>query len=126
MQYAKTAQLFQLFSGCAHVCDYDDLILAAVSQVEKKLRDNADPEDSRLCFLAAAIANLQYRRILAAQTAEPSYAGMHTPRTVSGSGCTLAEQLAADYLAAAAPLLRDDSFLFGTVKHLRSAEYESR
>lgn len=85
-------------------------------RVADELRDGADPDDIRLCYYAAACANLSYRQLMAAESVTPTYAG-----TVAGSRndtvqCTLAERLVAAYRNAAAPLLRDDAFVFARIR----------
>ena len=116
MRQAKVAQLFLLFTGLPGAAEWDDLIDAAMSKVHGMLRADADPADIRLCYLAAAAANLQYRQIVSARAAAaPTYAGDSGARRDNSSQCGLAERLFLDYKAAAAPLLCDDAFIFQTV-----------
>ncbi|MBR6106932.1 MAG: hypothetical protein IKQ39_02895 [Oscillospiraceae bacterium] len=123
MQKAKVSQLFLLFTGLQHACAFDDLIDSAMMQVRSMLREDADDSDVRLCYLAAAAANLQYRQMIAARTVcSPTYAGDSAVQHSDTAACALAERLAAEYRAAAAPLLRDDAFVFGTAASLCAGE----
>ena len=116
MRKAKIAQLFLLFSGLVSAAEWDDLIEAAMSRVQGMLRADADPADIRLCYLAAAAANLQYRQIVAARAAAaPTYAGNTAASRDDSAQCALAERLFLEYKAAAAALLCDDAFVFQTV-----------
>ena len=112
MLKAKVMQLFRLFSGLEHAAEYADLTDAAVMQVTAALRDGADPDDLRLCYYAAACANLQYRRMRAAAQRSQTFAGTTAGDRADTAQCDLAERLAAAYRDAAAPLLRDDAFVF--------------
>ncbi len=115
MRKAKVAQLFLLFTGLSGAAEWDDLIEAAMSRVTEMLRQDADPADIRLCYLAAAAANLQYRQILAARAAvSPTYAGNTDAHRDDSAQCGLAARLYQEYRAAAASLLRDDAFVFQT------------
>ena len=112
MNEAKVIQLFQTFSLTEDPRKYRDLIAAAVQKVRGELRDGADENDPRLYLYAAACANLQYRRIIAAGNVTPTFAGTSADGRTAYDPCALAEQLMITYRAAAAPLLRDDAFVF--------------
>lgn len=123
MLKAKVSQLFLMFTGLSRPCEFDDLIDSAMMQVQSMLRKDADESDVRLCYLAAAIANLHYRQLIAARTAlSPTYAGDSAVQRNDTVPCTLAERLAAEYRAAAAPLLRNDTFVFGTAAAIRTED----
>lgn len=115
MRKAKVMQLFQLFTGLQDVMPWQDLAEAAMCTVRRQLRDDADAEDERLCPYAAALANLQYRRLIAAETVSPTYAGTVAGQRSDVQQCTLAERLMLEYRANAADLLRDDTFVFAAV-----------
>ena len=109
-QEAKTRRLFLLFACLQHAEEWEPLIQSAVQQVTGSLREGADPSDIRLCYYAAALANLRYRTLIAAQGGiSPSYAGKLPAERDDGGACALARRLAEDYRANAADLLRDDS-----------------
>lgn len=112
MNEAKVMQLFQVFSLTNEPRKYRDLTDAAMRQVNDALRPGADADDLRLCSYAAALANLQYRRIIAAGSVSPSFAGSAAADRCADGQCSLAEHLVLAYRAAAAPLLRDDAFVF--------------
>ena len=115
MQKAKVMQLFRLFACLDDARPFEDLADAAMLRITAMLKPEADPDDVRLCYYAAAEANLQYRRLLAARTVTPTYAGSAAGTRADTEQCTLAEQLAAAYRSAAAELLRDESFVFAAV-----------
>lgn len=117
MQRAKTVQLFLLFANLQSISGFDDYVDAAVSQTEHMLRRNADPDDIRLCYYAAALANLQYRRAIAARGAvSPTYAGDVTRHRYDAVPCELAERLLDEYRKVCAPLLSDGSgFVFQNI-----------
>ncbi|MBR3269347.1 MAG: hypothetical protein IKI58_11580 [Oscillospiraceae bacterium] len=116
MRKAKISQLFLLFTGLSCAAEWDDLIDAAILKTKQMLRDHADETDIRLCYLAAAQANLQYRQIVAARaSAAPTYAGNTAAARDDSAQCTLAQKLVSEYRLAAAALLRDDAFVFQTI-----------
>lgn len=115
MREAKVIQLFRLFACIENAEPYRDLTDAAIRAVLAELRPDADPEDERLCPYAAARANLLYQDMIAAASPAATYAGAVSNSKNNGRACSLAERLAADYRAAAAPLLRDDAFFFASV-----------
>ncbi len=112
MNDAKVMQLFQTFASLADVEMWRDIAEAEMNAVYAELRPDADPADSRLCFYAAARAFLQYRRIVAAGQASPSYAGTTAGGSADQGGCGLAEELVRVYRSHCASLLRDDAFVF--------------
>ena len=115
MQKAKVMQLFRLFACLEHAEPFADLADAAMQRVTAELRPDADPDDSRLDYYAAACAALQYRRMIAAQSCSLTSAGSAAAQNAANSQCGLAEALLHDYRNAAAGLLRDDAFVFAGV-----------
>ena len=113
---AKTVRLFLLFSMQEDAAPWQALIDETVRAVQQELRPDADENDIRLCYYAAARANLRYRQILAANAAVfPTYAGA-VPRTRDDSTpCSFAERLVTAYRAAAAELLTDRKFVFSGI-----------
>ena len=104
--------LFTLFSGETDVSGYLPLLSLAAAEVRRALRDGADETDVRLCYLAAAVANLRYQEIWGIRGGETAvYAGniAAAPDGVRGS---MAERLVSAYRAACAELLRDETFFF--------------
>lgn len=117
---AKVMQLFALFA-CLETADpWRGIAEAAVAQTERELREGADRTDVRLCYYAAALANLQYRRLIAAQGAlSPTYAGSVRAKRDDTAPCTLAERLCLAYREAASDLLREPasgSFVFRGIR----------
>lgn len=110
---AQTVRLFLLFSMLADAAPYEAILDAAITEMRQELRPNADPYDVRLCWYAAAIANLRYRQMLAAQSAvSPTYAGAALSARDSSQPCGFAERLVTAYRNAAADLLCDRRFVF--------------
>lgn len=115
MQTAKVMQLFRLFACIEDAKPWADLVDAAILGVSQELRDPADADDIRLCYYAAAAANLQYRQLMLAASASPTYAGAAVSRSRDFGECTLAERLVREYRKAVKDLLRDDAFVFAGV-----------
>ena len=114
---AKTERLFLLFSMLPEVGDRQPLIDAAVCEVRSQLRPDADTFDVRLCYYAAAVANLRYRQMIAAQAAvSPTYAGSVTAQRNDSLPCSFSERLVSEYRKAAADLLTDGAFVFTGVR----------
>lgn len=107
---AKVMQLFALFANLETADPWRGIAEAAIAQTERECRPGADRSDIRLCYYAAAVANLQYRRSIAAQGAlSPTYAGTVTARRDDTVPCSLAERLAAAYRRAASDLLSENA-----------------
>ena len=75
MQDAKIKQLFRLFACLEDAKPFYDLAEAAMMQVKDELREDADQNDIRLSYYAAALANLCYRQMIAAEASAQTYAG---------------------------------------------------
>ncbi|HBI85894.1 MAG TPA: hypothetical protein DDX71_06365 [Ruminococcus sp.] len=112
MLKSKVTQVFLLFSMLPDAGGWEELIDGALCRVEQLLRDDADADDIRLCWLAAADAHLQYRRILAANAVQPGYAGNSGMLRDGRAAVDLAVKLRDAYYQECAPLLRDDAFAF--------------
>lgn len=116
MQKSKVTQVFLLFSMLSRIDGWEELIDSAAARVEQLLREDADPDDVRLCWLAAADAHLQYRRILAANAVQPGYAGSSGVIRDGRAAAELAAKLRDAYFEECAPLLQDDAFAFLAVR----------
>ena len=113
---AYTERIFLLIAMRENVGELQEIVNAAVAEVLAQCREDADRSDRRLCWLAAALANLRWRQMIAAQGAVSPTAAGCVPRDRDDSApCSFAERLYHDYRDAAASLLRDDSFLFERV-----------
>lgn len=117
MNINSIAALFTLFSGEQNVKKYFPLINSAMNNVRKYLKPDADSSDERLCFLCAAIANLNHSRILAARDSiNYSLSGESARISDSSSGYLgFAHSLVREYLASASDLLSDADFSFFSV-----------
>lgn len=115
MEKARVMQLFRLFAFLDDARPWQDLADAAIMRVSAELKPDADPEDPRLCYYAAAEANLQYRRLLAARAVTPTYAGTAAAQHCADGQCALAERLMYAYRDYVSDLLKDDSFVFAAI-----------
>lgn len=116
MNLQQTAPIFTLFSGETDTASLQPLLHGAIEEVRGMLRADADETDERLTYLAAAIANLRHSQMLAAQqTKVYTNAGSAPKADGSGNRPLFAQSLADAYLNAAAPLLRDDRFVFSVI-----------
>ena len=109
-------QLFLLFAGLECAVQWEDPVDAAIEQVRGELKPDADESDIRLCYYAAAVANMHYRQLIAARGAvSPTYAGNVSVHRNDALPCSLAERLVYEYRKAAAPLLDDQVFVFQNI-----------
>ena len=109
---AKTTRLFLLFAMRAEIGEWASLIDAAIEEVRRETRADADTFDIRLSYYAAALANLRYRQILAVQGAlSPTYAGSVRANRDDSQPVSLAVRLYLAYRSAAAELLDDGGFV---------------
>ncbi len=115
MEKAKVMQLFRLFAFLEDARPWQDLADAAMMRVSAELKPDADPDDPRLCYYTAAEANLQYRRLIAARSVTPTYAGTDVAQHCADGQCVLAERLRNAYRENAADLLKDDTFVFAAI-----------
>lgn len=106
--------LFRLFSGfdCSSSDEYDPVIVMAVTEVERMLKDASDISDVRLIYLSAALANYRYRQILCGQDRTAvTYAGKMSAEEHDIS-LNYAEKLFRDYLHLCSDILRTTDFVF--------------
>lgn len=115
MQRSKVVQVFLFFARMHSADGWDELIDGAIRRTEQLLRPGADAADERLCWFAAADANLQYRRICAANALQPGYAGSSGAFRDSRAAVAVAKQLRDTCFQDCAPLLRDEGFVFKNV-----------
>ena len=117
IQTAQVRRLFLMFSQRTDAKDWEPLIEAAVRQVTDQLKPDADASDIRLCFFAAALANLHYRTVIASGGAvSPTYAGAVPASRNDSAPCSFAARLADRFRADCADLLRDESALLMPIK----------
>lgn len=113
MNMQMIGSLFSLFSGENDVQLHMPLLTTAIGEVAAKLRSDSDRSDVRLCYLAAAIANLRYTQMYGARDrALATYAGTIARQSDGEQQLLFAVRLVRSYLALCSDLVRDDSFVF--------------
>lgn len=112
MNLSLVTSLFTLFSGVAELDTLLPLIRATVQEVTAQLRPGADAADERLCFFAAALANLRHSQMLAAQEHLTLTAAGTAPTNETTARPRFAEALMQEYRRAASELLLDPQFCF--------------
>ncbi|MBQ7003985.1 MAG: hypothetical protein IJN57_08500 [Oscillospiraceae bacterium] len=113
MNLQMIASLFTLFSGEENQEKYLPLLTTAVQEVQSQLVSGADGSAVRLCYLAAAIANLRYTQIYGARDkALATYAGTIAYQTNAEQQLRFAMHLVQCYRALCRDLLRDGEFVF--------------
>lgn len=112
MNIEAVKTLFTLFSGEDVSEKYTPLINLSVSEVEKMLLPEANPDDVRLDFLCAAVANHRLQQINSArERAEFTVAGKML--TVSqNTTVSYAEKLLRDYMNLCSDLIKQKTFVF--------------
>jgi len=109
--------LFRLFSGEQDAESYMPLLLTAVEEVKICLENQDNIRDVRLCYLAAAVANLRYTQLYGArEKALATYAGNLSKESDLSHQIRFAEQLVNSYKALCSDLLKEQNFFFFGVK----------
>lgn len=112
MDLNRIGALFTLLSGERDVTGNLPLLEMSAAEVRRALREDADETDLRLCWFAAAIANLRYQQICGARDgALATYAGT-AGNVQDGVKKSFAERLAVSYRRTCRDLLRDEAFCF--------------
>lgn len=112
MDLNKIGGLFTLLSGETDVSGCLPLLELSAAEVRRGLREDADETDLRLCWFAAALANLRYRQICGARDGVlATYAGT-VGDAPDSSKMSFAERLASSYRGMCRDLLRDEAFCF--------------
>ncbi len=115
MNIDKIKRLFTLFSGEEYEEKHQDILELGIAEVKKMLREDADKEDSRLDFLAAADANYRYcQALLSADGRLYTYGGSMPDNSAAGKRGILdfAGNLLKDYLQLCRDLITADTFVF--------------
>lgn len=113
MNMQMIGSLFSLFSGEEDLQRHMPLLMTAIHEVTGKLRTEADAAEVRLCYLAAAIANLRYTQMYGArEKALATYAGTIARQSDGEQQMRFALQLVRSYQALCSDLLRDEDFVF--------------
>ncbi|MDO4864334.1 MAG: hypothetical protein Q4A05_09220 [Ruminococcus sp.] len=107
--------LFELFSGESADSEWAPVVTMAVSEVTAMLLPDADDTDTRLEFLAAAVANYRTQEIkLSSGKAEYEYVGKMSSGGVRAS-LTGAETLMREYVQMCSGLINAKTFIFETI-----------
>ncbi|MBE6851525.1 MAG: hypothetical protein E7504_07345 [Ruminococcus sp.] len=113
MNMQMIGSLFTLFSGESDIQLHMPLLMTAMHEVTAKLRSGADSGEVRLCYLAAAIANLRYTQMYGARDkALATYAGTIARQSDGEQQMRFALRLVHSYRALCSDLLRDEDFVF--------------
>ncbi|HAJ96622.1 MAG TPA: hypothetical protein DCO72_02650 [Ruminococcus sp.] len=108
--------LFTLFSGEEDSHAFAPLISSAVQEVTQQLRSDADSSDVRLCYLAAAIANVRYAQITSSKNYPlATFAGNVARASDGEQRFSFAERLVKDYQWLCGDLLKNRDFAFLSV-----------
>ncbi len=117
MDMQMVYSLFKLFSGEQDTEKYLPLLMAAVQEVKSSLFREEDIHEVRLCYLAAAVANLRYTQIFGAkEKALVTYAGNISREVDMHNQVHFAEQLVRSYRALCSDLLKENEFVFKGVR----------
>ncbi|MBR0483390.1 MAG: hypothetical protein IJJ69_01245 [Oscillospiraceae bacterium] len=109
--------LFRLFSGEEDTQKYMPLLMTAVQEVKASLRNADDIQEVRLCYLAAAVANLRYTQMFGArEKALATYAGTAVQQSDPSHQIHFAEQLVHSYKALCSDLIQEKDFFFVGVR----------
>ncbi|MBP3379250.1 MAG: hypothetical protein J6K77_00085 [Ruminococcus sp.] len=115
MNIEKIKKLFTLFSGEEYEEKHQTILELGIAEVTKMLREDADEEDSRLDFLAAADANYRYcQAMLSADGKLYTYGGSLPDSSAAGKWSILdfAGNLLKDYCQMCRDLITTDTFVF--------------
>lgn len=115
MNIEKIKKLFTLFSGEEYEEKHRDILELGIAEVKKMLREDADTEDARLDFLAAADANYRYcQALLSADGKLYTYGGSMPDGNVREKWGILdfAGNLLKDYFQMCRDLITTDNFVF--------------
>ncbi|MBR1555901.1 MAG: hypothetical protein IJ644_11005 [Oscillospiraceae bacterium] len=109
--------LFRLFSGEQDTQKYMPLLTTAMQEVKASLRNPEDETEVRLCYLAAAVANLRYTQMFGArEKALATYAGTAARQSDPSHQIHFAEQLVHSYKALCSDLVQEKDFFFAGVR----------
>jgi hypothetical protein len=113
MNLQMIGSLFSLFSGEEDVKKHLPLLMTAVQEVTSRLVSHADAAEVRLCYLAAAIANLRYTQMYGARDkALATYAGTIARQSDGDQQLRFAQHLVNSYKALCCDLIEDSDFVF--------------
>jgi hypothetical protein len=107
--------LFELFSGEDADEGWSAVITLAVNNVTAMLRDDADPSDTRLEFLAAAIANFNVQQIHAGSAKSDYNLYGKTRSDGDSSSVKAARSLMKEYFQLCSDLIKPEVFVFKAI-----------
>lgn len=113
MNLSTVIDLFMMLSGEEDVIRFEPILTASMQEVRQELLDQTSASDTRLNYLAAAIANLRYTQLYGArEKALATFAGTLRRASDYEQQVRFAKQLVYSYRKLCADLLRDCDFLF--------------
>lgn len=117
MDMQMISSLFRLFSGEEDTDKYMPVLMTAVQEVRTALRSQEQVREVRLCYLAAAVANLRYTQMFGArEKALATYAGTISRESDCSHQLRFAAQLVSSYKALCCDLLQEQDFFFSGVR----------
>ena len=120
MELSYISRLFAALAGMTpeEALEHLDLIRLAKDEVESSLKPGCDPQEHRqaLSYAAAALAFYRYS-IIAANTGgvQSLRSGETTVAADGEEAIRIAREIRDEFMALAAPCLRDDRFVFQAV-----------
>lgn len=114
MNIGNIRSLFKLFSGAEADVTLEPVIDLSVFEVDRMILRDADRNDRRLDFLAAAIANLRYQQACASHVQSDSlYEGSLSVYDKNRIiALSFAEKMVEEYMALCHNLISSQSFVF--------------
>lgn len=114
MDFSEITEIFELFTGEENGVEYFRIINLAVYETGMMLRPDADRTDTRLNYLAAAIAYYRFQQILAArERAAVTYAGKVLKES-QNTAYEYSKLLMKDYMQICSDLIKPQSFIFSS------------
>lgn len=114
MDVDAALKIFEIFTGQRNGEEYFRIINLAVYETGMMLRPGADQTDTRLNFLAAAIAYYRVQQIFAAsERAAVTYAGKVLKES-QNSAYEYSKLLVRDYMQICSDLIKPQHFIFSS------------
>ena len=114
MDISDITEIFELFTGEENGIEYFRIINLAMYETGMMLRPDADRTDTRLNYLAAAIAYYMFQQILAArERAAVTYAGKVLKES-QNTAYEYSKLLMKDYMQICSDLIKPQGFIFSS------------
>ena len=114
MDISDITEIFELFTGEENGIEYFRIINLAMYETGMMLRPDADRTDTRLNYLAAAIAYYRFQQILAArERAAVTYAGKVLKES-QNTAYEYSKLLMKDYMQICSDLIKPQGFIFSS------------